>query len=571
MKLVFKYIKRHWVSFLLSTMFLTLEAAADLLQPTFMSYIVDRGIKNADVDQILHYGLIMLCIAAVGAAGALMRNYFSVRTSQTVALELRRDMYRSVQRLSLENIDVLQPAGIITRITNDVTQIQEFINSMMRMMVKAPITCIGAVALIIMQTPRQAPVLIVILIIVGFLILGNVKIGYPRFGRVQKKLDALNAAAREFLSSVRVVKAFNAEEAEEKKFNAASGELAAANTSALHANALFNPLINLAVNMGIVVLLYISRSQNAGEIGKLMASVNYMTQVLFALTRIANVINVAVRAMASSARIQEVFDEKPAQPRAENPLSPEIHGNIKFDNASFAYAMSAKDSISGISLTVRAGETLGIIGPTGAGKTTLINLIPRFYDATEGAVYIDGCNVNSMDEHTLRAAVAVVPQKALLFSGTIRGNLRWGNADASDEALWDALRAAQADGVVQDKKGQLDAAVEPGGRNFSGGQRQRLTIARALVRRPELLILDDSASALDFATDAALRKALSKLPWKPTVVLISQRVSSIRHADKIVVLDDGHMAGLGTHTQLQQTCPVYQEISRIQMGDDLDA
>ena len=336
-----------------------------------------------------------------------MRNYFSVRTSQTVALELRRDMYRSVQRLSLENIDVLQPAGIITRITNDVTQIQEFINSMMRMMVKAPITCIGAVALIIMQTPRQAPVLIVILIIVGFLILGNVKIGYPRFGRVQKKLDALNAAAREFLSSVRVVKAFNAEEAEGKKFNAASGELAAANTSALHANALFNPLINLAVNMGIVVLLYISRSQNAGEIGKLMASVNYMTQVLFALTRIANVINVAVRAMASSARIQEVFDEKPAQPRAESPLSPEIRGNIKFDNVSFAYAISAKDSLSGISLTVREGETLGIIGPTGAGKTTLINLIPRFYDATEGAVYIDDCNVNSMDEHTLRAAVAV--------------------------------------------------------------------------------------------------------------------------------------------------------------------
>ena len=348
MKLIFEYIKRHWISFLLSTMFLTLEAAADLLQPTFMSHIVDRGIKNADVDQILHYGLIMLCIAAVGAAGALMRNYFSVRTSQTVALELRRDMYRSVQRLSLENIDVLQPAGIITRITNDVTQIQEFINSMMRMMVKAPITCIGAVALIIMQTPRQAPVLIVIIIIVGFLILGNVKIGYPRFGRVQKKLDALNAAAREFLSSVRVVKAFNAEEAEKKKFNAASGELAAANTSALHANALFNPLINLAVNMGIVVLLYISRSQNAGEIGKLMASVNYMTQVLFALTRIANVINVAVRAMASSARIQEVFDEKPAQPRAESPLSPEIRGNIKFDNVSFAYAISAKERFIGV-------------------------------------------------------------------------------------------------------------------------------------------------------------------------------------------------------------------------------
>ena len=377
MKLIFEYIKRHWISFLLSTMFLTLEAAADLLQPTFMSYIVDRGIKNADVDQILHYGLIMLCIAAVGAAGALMRNYFSVRTSQTVALELRRDLYRSVQRLSLENIDVLQPAGIITRITNDVTQIQEFINSMMRMMVKAPITCIGAVVLIIMQTPRQAPVLIVIIMIVGFLILGNVKIGYPRFGRVQKKLDALNAAAREFLSSVRVVKAFNAEEAEEKKFNAASGELAAANTSALHANALFNPLINLAVNMGIVVLLYISRSQNAGEyrqaygIGKLYDAGAFRPYKNCQRYKRCRARNGVLRP-----RIQEVFYEKPAQPRAESPLSPEIRGNIKFDNVSFAYAISAKDSLSGISLTVREGETLRHNRPHGRGQNNAYKPYP---------------------------------------------------------------------------------------------------------------------------------------------------------------------------------------------------
>lgn len=512
MKLVFKYIKRHWVSFLLSTMFLTLEAAADLLQPTFMSYIVDRGIKNADVDQILHYGLIMLCIAAVGAAGALMRNYFSVRTSQTVALELRRDMYRSVQRLSLENIDVLQPAGIITRITNDVTQIQEFINSMMRMMVKAPITCIGAVALIIMQTPRQAPVLIVILIIVGFLILGNVKIGYPRFGRVQKKLDALNAAAREFLSSVRVVKAFNAEEAEEKKFNAASGELAAANTSALHANALFNPLINLAVNMGIVVLLYISRSQNAGEIGKLMASVNYMTQVLFALTRIANVINVAVRAMASSARIQEVFDEKPAQPRAENPLSPEIHGNIK----------------------------------------------------------IDGCNVNSMDEHTLRAAVAVVPQKALLFSGTIRDNLLWGKSDATQAELDSACRTACADEFIKNTPNGYDSILGQGGVNLSGGQKQRLSLVRALIRTPKILILDDCTSALDADTEARVLSGICETARGMSVLLISQRISTVMKADRILCLENGLMRGLGTHDELMRICPLYREIYASQIGGEAD-
>ena len=421
-----------------------------------------------------------------------------------------------------------------------------------------------------MQTPRQAPVLIVIIIIVGFLILGNVKIGYPRFGRVQKKLDALNAAAREFLSSVRVVKAFNAEEAEEKKFNAASGELAAANTSALHANALFNPLINLAVNMGIVVLLYISRSQNAGEIGKLMASVNYMTQVLFALTRIANVINVAVRAMASSARIQEVFDEKPAQPRAESPLSPEIRGNIKFDNVSFAYAISAKDSLSGISLTVREGETLGIIGPTGAGKTTLINLIPRFYDATEGAVYIDDCNVNSMDEHTLRAAVAVVPQKALLFSGTIRDNLLWGKSDATQAELDSACRTARADEFIKNTPNGYDSILGQGGVNLSGGQKQRLSLARALIRTPKILILDDCTSALDADTEARVLSGIRETARGMSVLLISQRISTVMKADRILCLENGLMRGLGTHDELMLICPLYREIYASQIGGEAD-
>ena len=322
--------------------------------------------------------------------------------------------------------------------------------------------------------------------------------------------------------------------------------------------------------MGIVVLLYISRSQNAGEIGKLMASVNYMTQVLFALTRIANVINVAVRAMASSARIQEVFDEKPAQPRAESPLSPEIRGNIKFDNVSFAYAISAKDSLSGISLTVREGETLGIIGPTGAGKTTLINLIPRFYDATEGAVYIDDCNVNSMDEHTLRAAVAVVPQKALLFSGTIRDNLLWGKSDATQAELDSACRTACADEFIKNTPNGYDSILGQGGVNLSGGQKQRLSLARALIRTPKILILDDCTSALDADTEARVLSSICETARGMSVLLISQRISTVMKVDRILCLENGLMRGLGTHDELMRICPLYREIYASQIGGEAD-
>ena len=313
---------------------------------------------------------------------------------------------------------------------------------------------------------------------------------------------------------------------------------------------------------------------NEGAItqGQLIALYNYMSQILVELIKFANLILNITKSAACAGRISQVLDTKSSMADGAGTL-PDGAGEaeLEFRHVSFRYPQAGADALTDISFCASPGETIGVIGGTGSGKSTLANLIPRFYDATDGQVLVRGEDVKTLQLQALRTRIGVVPQKALLFSGTIRGNLHWGNADASDEALWDALRAAQADGVVQDKKGQLDAAVEPGGRNFSGGQRQRLTIARALVRRPELLILDDSASALDFATDAALRKALSKLPWKPTVVLISQRVSSIRHADKIVVLDDGHMAGLGTHTQLQQTCPVYQEICRSQEKGEASA
>ena len=355
MKLILTYIRKHFVIFMLSTFFLALEAFCDLLQPTFMSYIVDDGVRNADIRRITLYGLIMIGIALCGAFCAVMRNRFASRTSQTVGKELRRDMYRSVQRLSMENIDRLQPASIITRITNDVTQVQEFINSMMRMMVKAPLTCIGAVVLIMLQTPAQAPLIAAIVLATALLIFGIMKIGYPRFGMVQKKLDRLNGVTREYLSAVRVVKAFRAEEEEAEKFEEASTELSAANVSALRAMAVFSPLINLTVNFGIVLLLWISRNQQSAEIGRLMASVNYMTQMLFSVTMISNSFHTAVRAAASSARIKEVLDETPAQRMPDCPLKPEIKGDVRFEHVSFSYAGAGKESLLDVNLQISSG------------------------------------------------------------------------------------------------------------------------------------------------------------------------------------------------------------------------
>ncbi len=595
MKLILSYLKRHIVIFLISTAFLTLEAVADLMQPTYMSYIVDEGVANADVSRILGYGGIMLGIALFGAFCAVMRNHFASRTSQTIGKEIRHDIYKNVQSLSLENIDRLQPASIITRITNDVTQIQDFINSIMRIMIKAPITGIGAVILIIIQTPKQAPIMIVIILVATLLIVANIFVGYPRFGKVQKKLDKLNGVSREFLSSVRVVKAFRAEDKETEKFKDASDNLAAANTSALRAMAMFAPLINLTVNFGIVLLLFISKNQNASDIGRLMASVNYMGQVLFALNFISNVINNAVRALASSERIKEVLDEKPAQKKAENPKRPDINGTIEFKDVSFAYAGASRDALSHISFAASPGETIGIIGPTGSGKSSLVNLIPRFYDVSEGEILVDGVNVNEIDEAHLRSRVALVAQKALLFSGTIMENLSWGlekkemklavkaddkNDDKADnnsltvsqmpeedkQRIYKAAGIACAADFIEKTKDGYDTLLGQGGVNLSGGQKQRLSLARALIRDPGILILDDCTSALDANTESTVLKGLSEMETKATVLLISQRISTVMRADRILCLNNGVVQGFGTHSELLASCQTYREIYESQIG-----
>lgn len=566
MKLVWKYLHKHLGIFLLSTLFLTLEAMADLLQPTFMSYIVDNGVKQADIGRICAYGAVMLGIALVGAVSAVMRNYFSSRTSQSVGKELRRDMYHNVAGLSLENIDRLQPASIITRITNDVTQIQDFINSIMRMMVKAPIICAGAIVLILLQTPNQLPVVLAIVVIAALLIIGNMKVGYPRFGVVQRALDQLNDTTRQFLSSVRVVKAFRAEAQESRKFAAASERLADANTSALRTMAVFSPLVNLTVNFGIVLLLWLSKSSQSGEIGRLMASVNYMTQILFSLTMISSTLNTAVRAMASSRRIQEVLEERPAQRKPECPQTPEITGELSLKDVSFSYAGAGKPALQDIDLHVHPGETIGIIGPTGSGKSTLVNLIPRFYDATHGVVEASGCDVREIRENDLRAAIAVVPQKALLFSGTIRENLLWGRQDATDAEIEDAARIACADEFISKLPDGYETVLGQGGVNLSGGQKQRLCLARALVRAPKILILDDCTSALDAQTEAAVLNGLHALRQRMTVLLISQRISTVMRCDHILCLDNGRRKGYGRHEDLMASCQVYREIYDSQIG-----
>ncbi len=566
MKLILSYIRKHLGIFLLSTLFLTLEAAADLLQPAFMSIIVDRGIKNADINQILRLGAAMLGIALAGAVCAVIRNRFASFVSQTVGRELRHDMYHHVQQLSMENIDRLRPASIITRITNDVAQIQEFINGIMRIMVKAPIIGIGAIILIMIQTPGQAPVMAGILLIASVLVWGNMRIGYPRFGTVQKRLDRLNGVAREFLSSVRVVKAFHAEEEETEKFEEVSLELAHANTAALRTMAVFSPFINLTVNFGIVLLLWISGHEQNGEIGRLMASVNYMTQVLFSVTMISNTLNTAVRATASSVRIQEVLEERPAQKLPENPLMPDITGDIHFDHVSFAYAGAGKESLHDIDVHIHSGETIGIIGSTGSGKTTLVNLVPRFYDAVSGKIWVDGCDVTQIDPKRLREAVAVVPQKALLFSGTIRDNLRWGRDEAGEDELRAAAETACAHAFIQQSGQGYDTLLGQGGVNLSGGQKQRLSLARALVRRPRILILDDCTSALDAQTESDVLKGLQDMAGSMTVLLVSQRISTVMRTDRILCLDNGRMAGWGTHEELMEFCPMYQEIYHSQIG-----
>lgn len=568
MKLIFSMIKKHLLLFCCAIFFLTIEALCDLLQPAFMSRIVDEGVKYQDTSVVLYYGMVMLGVALLGALGAVMRNILASRTSQQIGKELRSVLFQKIQTFSYANIDKLNPASLITRLTNDVTQIQNFINGSMRILVKAPITCIGAIFLIVTRTPKQIPMIILILILCSIWILGNMLLGYPRFARLQKKLDRLNNVSREFLTSIRVVKAFGRGRFETDKFANAADELAASGTSAMRVTSVFGPLINLTVNTGIVVLLWLGGNGEQTDVGKLMASVNYMTQVLFSLSMVSNILNSMVRATASAKRVQQVLDEVSAMSEPKNPKEFNLTGEVQFEDVSFSYPGSKRMALQNISFSAISGSAIGIIGSTGSGKSTLVNMIPRFYDVSAGAVFVGGQDVCTVETGHLRSHIGIVPQKSFLFSGSIIDNLRWGDSKAADDSIYKAAKAACAHSFIESFPDGYDTILGQGGVNLSGGQKQRLSIARALIRQPGILILDDCTSALDASTEAAVMHNIRSHSQGTTVFLISQRISSVMRSDLILCMEDGVLCGQGNHEELLNKCTVYQEIYRSQIGDD---
>ncbi|CVK17845.1 putative ABC transporter ATP-binding protein [Sporomusa sphaeroides DSM 2875] len=550
-------------------MFVALEAVCDLLQPTIMASIIDIGVANRDLDYVLQQGGIMLLVTAAGALAATARNIISSTVSQRVGTELRSQVYEKIQTLPFTMVDKFDRAALITRLTNDVTQIQSLVNGMMRISLKAPILCIGGLIMAVSLNPRLSVVLAGVVPVVGLLIAINMKIGYPMFLAVQSALDQMNRTVRETVSGVRVVRAFNRFSYEQTKFATVNTYFRERSETALRRMAVFGPSIALTMNLGVVAVLWLGgRGVKSGEmqVGHIIAFINYMTQILFALVIIALVFNVFVRARVSARRIEEVLNVQAdgTEELAADPAPLSFRGRIDFEQVSFAYDGTL--ALDNISLTCLPGETVGIIGPTGAGKSTLVQLIPRLYEPAAGTVKLDGLDIHRLNPRLLRDRIAFVPQKALLFSGTILDNIRWGKEGATSAEIETAARMAQAHDFVMDFPEGYETRIGQGGVNLSGGQKQRLAIARALVRKPAILILDDATSAVDVATEARIRQALAAYAAGLTCFIIAQRISSIMTADKIAVLDEGKLVGLGQHEKLLASCAVYREICQSQLG-----
>ncbi|MBS4212492.1 ABC transporter ATP-binding protein [Neobacillus rhizophilus] len=572
MKHFAKYIKKYWKSFCIAVLFLTFEAICDLLQPTVMAKIIDEGVANRDIHYVLKMGGLMLLITAIGAVAASTRSIMASIVSQNFGTELRSDLFSKIQSLSFRNLNNFDRASLITRLTNDVTQVQVFVNGTMRIFVKAPLLAIGGLVMATRLNLHLAVVLAVVVPIVALFIIINLKLGFPLFSKVQNAMDRVNGVLREYLSGVRVVKAFNRFEVETAKFSKANEHFQKQSIAANRLMAVFSPAIMLTVNIGIVVVLWMGGfgvESGKIQVGHIIAFINYMTQILFSLMMISMVFTMFVRAKASAGRIDEVFSEEVnitwKNDKMKSPTGEK--GRIDFENVSFSYDEAAGEPVlKDISLTLLPGETVGIIGSTGSGKTTLVSLIPRFYDASSGSIKVNGTNIKDIDPKNLREKIAFVPQKNILFTGTIAENIRWGKENASQQEIETAAAIASATEFIEASPEGYNTKIGQGGVNFSGGQKQRLSIARALVKQPEILILDDSTSAVDASTEAKMKTALKKFASGLTCVLIAQRISSIIDADKIIVLDQGEVAGIGSHQELIKDCQVYQEIYRSQMG-----
>ena len=567
------YLKDYKKETIFAPLFKMLEATFELFVPLVIAAVIDRGIKNADTPYVLKMGGLLVALGLIGLVCSITAQYFAARAAVGFSAKLKSALFAHIQSLSFTEMDTLGTSTMITRMTSDVNQVQNGVNMVLRLFLRSPFIVFGAMIMAFTIDVRSALLFVVTIPLLAIVVCGITAITMPMYRRVQARLDAVLGVTRENLTGARVIRAFHKEEEEIKSFEEKNNALTNLQFVVGKISALTNPVTYIIINAATILLLYTGAVRvDEGSItqGQVVALVNYMSQILVELVKLANLIITITKALACANRIESVFEVKNSmqwkQLTKAGGLATEMNDQkakkdlaVEFDHVHLTYAGAGAESLSDIDIKVRRGQTIGIIGGTGSGKSSLVNMIPRFYDATQGTVRVDGRDVKEYGMEALREKIGVVPQRAVLFRGTIRENLQWGKESATDAELWEALSLAQAKSFVEEKEGRLDAPVAQEGRNFSGGQRQRLTIARALVGKPEILILDDSASALDYATDAALRMALKTLQ-DTTVFIVSQRASSIMHADQIVVLEDGEMAACGTHEALLKDCQVYQEI-----------
>ena len=575
MKYLLKHLRQYKKQSILAPLFKMLEALFDLFVPLVVANIINVGIGNRDNSYILKQCGILVLLALIGITCSFTAQYFAAVASVGCATGLRHDLFSHIQKLGYSEIDTAGTSTLITRMTSDINQVQNGINMAMRLLLRSPFIVFGAMIMAFTINAKAALIFLIAIPVLSVIVYGIMGVTNPGYKGIQEKLDHVMNHVRENLTGVRVVRAFGKEKEEVANFEHANSQLNAMQLRIGHLSALMNPMTYVVVNLAIIAILKVGASSIDGGIllsGDVVALVNYMSQILVELVKMANTIILISKALASINRIAGVLDTGPAMEfQEQKAVWPKSEEAVRFEHVGLIYRGAGEESLTDITFCAKKGQTIGVIGGTGSGKSTLVNLIPRFYDATSGEISIFGMPIEKWGKEELRTRVGVVMQKAQLFQGTIRSNLLWGKQNATQEELWHALEVAQAAEVVRGKEKGLDEPVEQGGRNFSGGQKQRLTIARALVNNPDILILDDSASALDFATDASLRKALKTLPEELTVFIVSQRTSSLKHADQILVLEDGCLVGLGTHEQLLENCEVYREIheSQFKKGDEV--
>lgn len=574
MKKTLSYLKSYKKECILAPLFKLLEACFELFVPLVIADIIDIGISGGNKGYVWGRVGILALLAVCGLAFAITAQYFAAKAAVGFASKLRHALFTRIQSLSYADTDKLGTSTLITRMTADVEQVQQGVNMVLRLLLRSPFVVFGAAIMAFTVDAKSAVTFAVTIPVMSAAVMTIMLITIPLYKKVQAKLDSLLGITRENLSGMRVIRAFRKENAEYERFVSTNGDLTRSQKFVGRISALMNPLTYVLINCGVIALIWVGALRvNSGTIsqGQVVALYNYMSQILVELVKLAMLIITLTRAVACAKRVDGVLTTENSM--TENGDKEQKHtvigGDVEFDSVELTYPEAGAPSLSGVNFYAPSGSTVGVIGGTGSGKTSLVNLIPRFYDVTKGCVKVGGTDVQKLDAETLRKNIGIVPQRAALFKGTIRSNLLWGKEDATDEELWEALKTAQAEKVALDKGG-LDAEVEQEGRNFSGGQRQRLTVARALVRKPKILILDDSASALDLKTDAALREAISKLDYKPTVFIVSQRAAAVMNAQLIVVLDEGAVVGMGTHDELMKTCPAYEEIYSSQFKKEAD-